>query len=403
MREDSDEEAQEPARDRQSRGMSVVLARFSSAFSASLSPGKRMRGDSVEETQEPAHKVLLANFLNDWLKTVNFPTLRTRAEMYIGALLDHHPNIRVVDNRNRNGRCVTLLGPAKRRGPPPSMIHVLHDTLAGIDSNTLQWSNALTGDFESEVNRETLLYQQCITAGNEDPPEGFTTRLVGLVDMPHTADGLGACDFEHIQTEEPTSYDPFTTVSTPKGYITNPHFDAVGARVQSIHWHGKKLWVCWPPTPQNLSKIQRSRTHNTETIEYLELFRTLEEPELLFLDAEEMPEEHFQTAINVIHACFSLTASCHTGAMTHTLADLEDAKRIFSWANKFAQEFIRASGHQGRETLQQNLNGFERDIQHWENIAKDPNCSRGEKREVREMVRSLKDTIEGFGTSSCDS
>ena len=131
-------------------------------------------------------------------------------------------------------------------------------------------------DFITRIPEEGVGFSDFITSmysALSSKPRIPGTRVYGLLDAPAAIRGIGSCKLR----EDPFDCNPsctvqgeWTTVRTPPGAITHPHIDFYGPAQYMVHFHGKKLCIRWPPTPNNLewhSQHHRQVSNETLTIQ----------------------------------------------------------------------------------------------------------------------------------------
>jgi hypothetical protein len=132
----------------------------------------------------------------------------------------------------------------------------------------------------------------------------------------------------HFWDNDSKNQTAWTSVITGRGAITEAHIDEVTLHAHMIHIHGRKLWLFWPPTPENLEFLFRNK-HFSETRKLpVDLaIKNLKGLEVLFIDDEKIG---FSIPPSTIHAVMSFSKiSGHTGFFFGLQADVEKCQKIF--------------------------------------------------------------------------
>jgi hypothetical protein len=112
----------------------------------------------------------------------------------------------------------------------------------------------------------------------------------------------------------------------PIGAITNPHTDYCGSSQLIQHITGRKLWLCWPPTPKNLDIYVREHFSGLTPLSTEDAIDRLEGLELLLLNDE---QTRFILPGGTIHAVLTFSKSCHTGLKLCRMEDFDVARKIY--------------------------------------------------------------------------
>lgn len=108
----------------------------------------------------------------------------------------------------------------------------------------------------------------------------------------------------------------------PAGAITGPHTDYAGCSQLIQHIKGRKIWLCWPPSPLNLDIYLRKRLSGNIALSTEDAIDLLQGLELLLLDND---STCFTLPGGTIHAVLTFTPSCHAGLKLWRVEDLEAA------------------------------------------------------------------------------
>lgn len=188
-------------------------------------------------------------------------------------------------------------------------------------------------------------------------------RIYGALDIPMSKNGLGMCQYvaTPYNTQE-NSLVPnklWTTTFTPLGGITHTHMDYYGRHQYMVHLFGRKVWLLWPPTPENLKKFAPFHTQFPETDLTSWCIDELEGLQVLYCT----DEQAFVVKPNVFHACLSIGTSGHSGTWVWTLPGYEDSFRMVSWGLNWMKGKLGTDAPPGDyegelDTIQSKLNSW---------------------------------------------
>lgn len=201
------------------------------------------------------------------------------------------------------------------------------------DMKTTEEFNAV--DFITRIPEEGVGFSDFITSmysALSSKPWIPGTRVYGVLDVPATIRGIGSCKLQ----EDPFDRNPscivqgeWSTVWTPPGAITHPHIDFYGPAQYMVHFHGEKLWILWPPTPNNLEWYsQHHRQVSAETLT-IQAIRNLEGLHVQHFDGSS--EEAFLVSPNYIHAVLSVSESAHCSTRVWRIEDFDEAEGLIKW------------------------------------------------------------------------
>jgi hypothetical protein len=151
----------------------------------------------------------------------------------------------------------------------PNMHNVLKDlTEAGAKNGHISTINFRKNGPADHNPIEIVLKSIILSGGRYDSPAEGVNQL-GALTIPASKSGLGSIDLLPKQVKDCTEvvYElrnadnkksnknlvPFwASCLNPMGAITGPHTDYSGSSQVIQHIEGRKIWLCWPPTPHNL-------------------------------------------------------------------------------------------------------------------------------------------------------
>jgi hypothetical protein len=236
----------------------------------------------------------------------------------------------------------------------PNPLHVMEDLLrAREDGVHISTVNSILGGPADHIS-VGMMMTSLIFSGvgcRSDPVEEVTQ--IGALTIPTSSSGLGTVDIlpERFKVCTKTVYErtvckqrnaekkkskkmplvqPFevplwASCIVPVGAITSPHTDYSGCSQLIQHIQGRKLWLCWPPTPHNLDTYLRKRLSGSIGLSTEDAIDLLQDMELLLLDEE---QTCFTLPGGTIHAVVTLTPSCHIGLKLWRVEDLEVARAM---------------------------------------------------------------------------
>ncbi|PPQ70780.1 hypothetical protein CVT25_000034 [Psilocybe cyanescens] len=254
---------------------------------------------------------------------------------------------------------IKLLGPPNRGITCPTTSLIIEDMTVAEGFNAVDFITRLP---EEDVGLGDFMTSMYFTLSSKPWSPG--RRVYGLLDVPATARGIGACGI----TAHPFDTDPscvteggWTTVWTPPGGITHPHMDFYGPIQHMVHFHGQKLWLLWPPTTKNLEWY--SRHHKQVAAESL-TSQAIQDLEGLHVQYFNGSSEHaFTVAPNYIHAVMSVSDAAHCATRVWRLADFTEAQRFIEWALQWCANSSN-SGVTRQETLMV-LDTISQDMSWW--------------------------------------
>jgi hypothetical protein len=303
--------------------------------------------------------------------------------------------INLVSNENPKGVCVEILGKAQRIGEPPSLDLLLRDVKDGADR--CRFLSLKTCYVENNVSAEDYLQQDELLEAGDFTVDGLRSRILAGINIPVTEHGLGRCQFPPNPDGAIDAHGEWASTRTPPGNVTLIHIDGYGSRVYCIHWRGDKLWVFWPPTDFNLKLLRGFRKDTLNEREIQEIWTKLERPEMMLLTEEDNYEVQFELKASAAHACFSLSDSAHTGMVRYVYKDLEEAKRLFDFADKAGRDDCLKGGAP-LEVKESIISDLEGDLEGWRSVSKllRGKGVRSKRKEVVEMLKGCDDMIKDF-------
>lgn len=107
-----------------------------------------------------------------------------------------------------------------------------------------------------------------------------------------------------------------------------------------VHRLGKKLWLLWPPTVENLRLIEITWSGNSTVDDTLRLLDDLEGLQVLYMTEEEFGEFVFFLRPGTIHSCISVTESCHAGRPVWSLQFIPEVEVCYASAMEWIDEHV---------------------------------------------------------------
>ncbi|KAF8336799.1 hypothetical protein F5887DRAFT_1245073 [Amanita rubescens] len=198
------------------------------------------------------------------------------------------------------------------------------------------------------------------------------------------------------KTEKKKSDHPWAWASclVPIGAITTPHTDYCGSSQLIQHINGRKLWLCWPPTPSNLDIYVREHFSGLITFSTEDAIDRLEGLELLLLDDE---QTRFILPGGTIHAVLTFSQSCHTGLKLCRIGDLDVARKMYKIESENMNEELDDNMF---EHLQDYFKDVKEELKLWGELRK-----KSKNKEVNEVIdeedRSTRERVHSM--SRCNS
>ena len=225
----------------------------------------------------------------------------------------------------------------------PNMMHVLADLRqAGKNGDHISIVNFVLNGAADHIPVETVI-KLLILSGHRYDTVGSKIQI-GALTIPASFSGLANIDLlpklgndvifrqKNIEKRANTDEEPQVVLAPawescliPTGAVTGPHTDYCGCSQLIQHIQGRKLWLCWPPTPHNFDVYLRQHLTGNLTFSTEDAIDQLEGLELLLLDLD---QTCFILPGGTIHAVLTFTHSCHTGLKLWRLKDLQVAESM---------------------------------------------------------------------------
>lgn len=227
----------------------------------------------------------------------------------------------------------------------PNMLHVVRDLFqAGDDGKHTSTINFIFDGPANHLPVETV-FKSVFMFGDRPDVDDKEATLIGALTVPASSGGLGSVDFlpQQIKNCTEVAYERKKLNNTlgpswgsclvPIGAITGPHMDYCGCSQLIQHIQGRKLWLCWPPTPRNLDIYLRKYYWGALSLPTEDAIDQLEGLELLLLDRH---QTCFTLPVGTIHAVITFSRSSHTGLKLWRTEDFEIAEKM----NKIQSEIM---------------------------------------------------------------
>lgn len=223
----------------------------------------------------------------------------------------------------------------------PEMSHVITDFIAAKNNGDhASIVNLFRDGAANHIPVENVLKWFLLPRSDEKVPK------IGALTIPASSSGLdkvnllpnlvmrGCTEFVCEKKLDKNSW-AWGSCLIPIGAITGPHTDYCGCSQLIQHIKGRKLWLCWPPTPRNLDIYFREHCSGLIPLPTEDAIDRLEGLELLLLDDE---QTRFILPGGTIHAVLTFTKSCHTGLKLWRIGDLEAARNMYKIQSKNMDE-----------------------------------------------------------------
>jgi hypothetical protein len=185
--------------------------------------------------------------------------------------------------------------------------------------------------------------------------------------------GMCAITADPYESDPGSSFNPkirwknsWTTAITPPGSITHTHLDGIGCSQFMVHFWGKKLWLFWPPTEENLRFYGRYHTQLAPQSLTMDSIQHLSGLQLHYID------NAYSACIlppNYLHAVISITASAHAGIsfchFSHVLESIRMMKWFLEWAKGSS-----IYGHTAKESVEIIEQVVQKGVGRWQEMIK---------------------------------
>jgi hypothetical protein len=228
------------------------------------------------------------------------------------------PLIQLIQKVENDAITITELGNAKEDGLLPGQ----HVTMKDLFEDLLNCRNEESLKIQDpfRVTGEKGI-AHLITAMSSDS-KGLlgeeTPVALGAVDIPAHAKGSKLIDHtmpynlrdSGVCAEVTGGFMDKGSVITSPGYVSEPHWDYFGIQQQIIHAGGKKLWLVWQPTSENLRKAAEHLLCPSKSVDFT-ISVALEELTDLKIYFCTKQDDWFSMEPSAIHAVFTVTPSAH--------------------------------------------------------------------------------------------
>jgi len=292
----------------------------------------------------------------------------------------------------------------------PDISDVLADlSRAGEARAHMSITNFILNGAADHVPVKTVLKSLMMSGDRYDKVKGKSVLQLGALTIPASCDGLDGIDLlpeqvrvsreivyqeKNAETDEqsdkqsnPNPVPSWESCLVPIGCVTGPHTDYCGCSQLIQHIEGRKLWLCWPPTPHNLDIYLRQHLTGYLAFPTEEAIDQLEGMELILLDSGD--QTCFIMPGGTIHAVVTFTKSCHTGLKLWRMGDLKVAKSMNE---------IQLSVINKREELDKSTFNFYKDyfrdlkdeLENWDELKR--KCKRGKDRnELQDWIKAMRE------------
>jgi hypothetical protein len=228
------------------------------------------------------------------------------------------PLIQLVQRDNGNAIPIARLGDAKEDGLLPGRLITMSSLYNDLMRNEDELSLNIQDSFRVTGNKTT---GDLLTAMSSDSKGLRGSRfpvILGAHNVP--AHPRGTKDIKilppsflqnsGVSSPVPNGFTDNTAVLTSHGFLTEPHWDFYGIPQIVVHGGGAKLWLVWPPTPENLKKASEFLFSVEKLIDFT-ITRALEELNDLEIRFCTQQDEYFILPPCAIHAVITVKASGH--------------------------------------------------------------------------------------------
>jgi len=296
----------------------------------------------------------------------------------------------------------------------PDISDVLADlSRAGKARAHMSITNFVLDGAADHVPVKTVLKSLMMSGDRPDPVNKKVIQL-GALTIPASCDGLDGIDLlpeqvrvskeivyqeKNAETDEqpdeesnPNLVPSWESCLVPIGCVTGPHTDYCGCSQLIRHIEGRKLWLCWPPTPHNLDIYLRQHRTGYLAFPTEEAIDQLEGLELILLDSND--QTCFIMPGGTIHAVVTFTTSSHTGLKLWRMGDLKVAKNM----NEIQLGVINKSEELDKATFnfyKDYFRDLKDELDNWDELKR--KCKRGKDRtELQEWIKAMRELTKEY-------
>lgn len=287
------------------------------------------------------------------------PIQRRKGSSILSILLSRNDVLPRLTVGSASRTCHLVKSATRISGAKPHIDRVFTDLLAATAFVAV---DSVTNSVETGVSFLDVLSLYHKFLRKEKLPAG--SWLLSVLDLPCANTGMLDVQWEDAPLASPAlahKDHPGTSLTFP-GSITYPHYDGLACGLHAVHWEGQKLWLLWPATPANLSKLAPSKLGVPDEITVCDLIASLEGLETLWLDSRDTSEVSLTLFPGTIHACLGFTESCHTGFFFRCAEWSDRLKELVMWeANWIAKEMdtITCSDDMKKRAAEDFVHGIE--------------------------------------------
>lgn len=127
--------------------------------------------------------------------------------------------------------------------------------------------------------------------------------------------------------KDENKFHPWDGVVVPMGSITQCHIDEWALSIFFLHVSGRKLWLIWPPTVENLKTYAKDVTTTGKLLTVTEAIDRLDGLQLLYLENSDQISWNFPPG--TLHAVITFSpVATHVGYFLAKFEDFEHVKNI---------------------------------------------------------------------------
>jgi hypothetical protein len=161
-----------------------------------------------------------------------------------------------------------------------------------------------------------------------------------------------------------------TSVLTSNGFITEPHWDFYGIPQIVVHAGGEKLWLTWPPTPENLKKAAGFFFSVEKSIDFT-ITMALEELNGLEIRFCTQRDEWFILAPCAIHAVITVKASGHKNKLFVDYGSFDLWDQAYSLITESLElEYHQVNDSSRKDAIIDEILESRKAFSHWESLLK---------------------------------
>jgi hypothetical protein len=313
-----------------------------------------------------------ANSKNDWI----LPLLHAWSHPPFSLLPRWEDGLRILNALEKHSSAIPEYNKVIPFGDirfeePPSMSHIIEDIFQTPMEDFSIIDQGMRQSADSGITKSQFLAN--FIEADAIRVKSAATRLYSIVDLRFHRDGSHQCGLrvpEYVDSPDTLVEDTEHGLSwgstiAPLGSLTDIHYDYHGPAQLMVGIKCYKLWLIWPPTPNNLEWYSTHYSRIPTGVETVEAIERLEGLRYLIQrsgTAFILPPYH-------LHAVLSFEASAHCGICFWNVSTWEEfACQGMDWELGWAKNYA-SKGH-GIECAIDLIQGLAHSVKTFDSVAK---------------------------------